>query len=415
MEPEEIKKKLAELMAKMKTVEKGKTTKITPEQLVEKKAHYAAAAKALDEFNQLVNNKDVEGLINVLKHTKTRYLAIYAIDSLHKIGDEKAIAPLIDEALKGNHGISAREAAVWALGDMGKHNVVEPLIYMMGKGSLVRRAAAQALGKIKDDRAVEPLNMVMGDEDEDQEVRQEAAEALGKIATTEAITKIIGFLDSDISKKALSVLKKVGKPTVEHHIIALGTVIEDKAIIALGQIGESAKAATTPLIKILETTSNKDDPTCSLRESILTALALVKDPDAVEPLIKAIKYAVSHGDDDYAVQNFIIFALGDIGDKRATKPLIRLMLQNSEVRGTAAAALGKIGDNEAVEPLVSVLRNNRENKWVRDNAAWALLQLDEKQTALPLLSYLKNDYKHNFNFLKGVKFPSEIQNEVSEE
>jgi len=355
---------------------------LTPEKMDKKKANKEASETAHSEFEQLKDNKDVEGLINFLKNTEYQYLAKYAISALYDIGDEKAIPALIDEALKGNHGIAARENAVRALGDIGKHNVVESLIYLMGKGSLVRRVAAQALGKIKDDKVVEPLNMVVCDENEDHEFREDAVEALGEIATTKAITRIISYLGSDISEKTLSVLKKVGKP------------------------------ATAPLLKILETTSNEDDWNCSLRQPVLIALALIKDADAVEPLIKAINYNTLAGDSDYTFQNWIIFALGDIGDKRATKPLIQLMRQNGDnlIRGTTAAALGKIGDKQAIEPLLRILENERENSGFRDNAAWALLQLDDEKTAIPLLRYLKGNHSSIFSSLKNVSFPSEFQN-----
>ncbi len=389
----------------------------TPEQLAEKKAYKEAIEKALSELEQLKNNKDVEGLINVLKHAENKYLAKQATWALHELGDEKAIPSLIDEALKGNHGITNREDAVRALGDIGKHNVVESLIYMMGKGSLVRRAAMKALGKIKDNRAVEPLNMVMSDENEEQEFRTDAAEALGEIASKEAIANIIAALDSDIGEKASAILKKVGQPSVEPLIIALGTDIKYKAIIALGQIGEGAKAATQPLLKILETTSIEDDWSGSLRESVLIALALIKDPGAVEPLINVLKYNNSPEHFNYAIQNGIILALGDIGDKLAVELLIQLMLRSIDprIKGTAAAALGKIGDNQAIKPLISVLENGREIEFVRDNAAWALLQMDEGKTALPLLKYLKWNHKNIFDPLKGFQFPSDFKNEELQE
>jgi HEAT repeat protein len=239
-----------------------------------------------------------------------------------------------------------------------------------------------------------------------------------EIKAAVALIRCLSSKYESVSDYSVMALCQIGQPAVVHLIEALllslqdgDQTLADKIIKVLGQIGQSAKAATPALLKILGTTGDKDDPACNLRESVLTALSLIKDPDAVEPLIKFIKYDTSHGDDDYAFLNWIIFALGDIGDKRATKPLIRLMLRNveSRVRGTAAAALGKIGDNQAIEPLVGTLENNRENGFVRDNAAWALLQLDETKTALPILKYLKQNYQEKLDFLKGVPFPSEFE------
>ena len=244
---------------------------------------------------------------------------------------------------------------------------------------------------------------------------------LGGNKEIKAVVPLIKCLSSEyesVCDYSIMALCQIGQPAVVHLIEALlrslkdgDQTLADKIIKVLGQLGQGAKAATLTLLKILETTGNKADPACSLRESALNALGLIKDPDAVEPLIKFIKYDLSHGDDDYAFLNWLIFALGDIGDKRATEPLIRLMLRNVEsiVRGTAAAALGKIGDNQAIEPLVGILENNRENGFVRDNAAWALLQLDEIKAALPILRYLKQNYQEKFDFLKRVTFPSEFE------
>jgi len=244
---------------------------------------------------------------------------------------------------------------------------------------------------------------------------------LGDHKEIKAVVPLIKCLSSEYdSVRDYSVLAlcQIGQPAIVHLIEALlraaqdgDQTLADEIIKVLGQIGQDPKAATLTLLKILETTGDKDDPARSLRESVLTTLGLIKDPDAVEPLIKLIKYDTSYGDDDYAFLNWIIFALSDIGDKRATKPLIRLMLRNveSRVRGTAAAALGKIGDNQAIEPLVGTLENDRENGFVRDNAAWALLQLNETKAALPILRYLKQNYSEKLDSLKGGTFPSEFQ------
>ena len=72
------------------------------------------------------------------------------------------------------------EEAVEALSKIGDTRAVEPLIAALKDGHMdVRGAAAKALGKIGDARAVEPL--VTSLRDEITNVRGAAAEALGKI------------------------------------------------------------------------------------------------------------------------------------------------------------------------------------------------------------------------------------------
>ena len=328
-----------------------------------------------------------------------------------ELQSKKDIEELITIVKKSKRRRDVR-GAIRALGELKAKAATEPLIYSLLSNSF-QLSSVQALGNIGSEKAVKPLILLLQNWDAAEGIREAILEALGKIASKEAINTIISYLDSDVKETALSVVKKLGKLAVGELIIALDTHLKNEAIIALGQIGVNAKAATAPLLKVLEKITDKDALGCN----VLIALALIKDHDAVEPLINAIKYDTSHGDDDYAFQNQIIFTLGDIGDKEATAPLVRLMLRNSElrVRGTAAAALGKIGDNNAIEPLISVLENEREDGFVRNNAAWALLHLDEGKTALPLLRYLKQYHKGIFDSMKQLQFPSEFEDEVSEE
>jgi len=336
---------------------------------------------------KLVEKEDIEALIAVVKTSKNPAVLKHAILFLGEYKVSKAVEPLI--------------------------------ILLLSEFESVRHFSALALGEIGDKKAIKPLSMLLNQPKENDLIRKEVLKSLVRLNGGEAKESISQNLTSEWGSETLSVLKEIGQPAVKYLLDALGSAdytFVGKVATVLGQIGESAKAATPQLIKILETTSKRDNPNCSLLESVLIALALIKDHDAVEPLIKAIKYDTSPGDVDYAVQNWIIFALADIGDKLATEPLTQLMLRNSEsrIRGIAAAALGKIGDNQAVESLISVLENKKDNLWVRDNAAWALLQLEEGTTALPLLRYLKWNHKNIFDSLKGFQFPSEFKNEASE-
>lgn len=333
-------------------------------------------------------------------------------DSIGELQKNKDIGALITIVEKTNNPSDGR-FAIWALGDLKAEMAIEPLIHALLSNSY-RQEAVKALGNIGNEEAVKPLFHLIRNHDEVNYIREEILESLGKIASKEAINIIIEMLlHEEISAKALDVLKKLGELAVEPLIIALNTDMKDTAIVALGEIGECAKAATLQLLALLETVTDKNAPNCN----ILIALALIKDPSAVEPLIKKIKYSISPGDDGYSLQNQIILTLGDIGSKLATKALIRLILhnRNERLRESSAAALGKIGDNMAIEPLLTILENRGESPSVRDAVAWALLQLDETQTALPVVRYLKQNYHSNFNFLiAGIPFPAEFHNTAAE-
>jgi HEAT repeat protein len=304
--------------------------------------------------------------------------------------------------------------AINFLGENKVKKAVEPLIVLLlSEFGSVREFSAQALGQIGNKKAIKPLSMLLNQEKEDDMIRKEVLKSLVVLDGDGVANPINKILTSELGSTALAVLREIGEPSVKyliitlHHALQLGSVsLVDDVIKVLGEIGESAKAATEPLLKILKTTGNMD-----LRGLILNTIALIKDPEAVEFLIESINPNTTHNDNDYAVQNHIIFALGDIGDKQAIDILVQLMLRNSEmrVRGTAAAALGKISDEQAIEPLISVLENDREDSWVRDKAAWALFQIGGAKTALPLLRYLKHNHTNILNSLKDISFPSEIQ------
>ncbi|GAI51320.1 unnamed protein product, partial [marine sediment metagenome] len=79
------------------------------------------------EVFAMAGNRDVEGLIGVLKYNKNKNVVKRAIFALGEIKDKKAVEPLIEVGLK-NGPIAIRSAAIRALGDIGSHEVVEPLI-----------------------------------------------------------------------------------------------------------------------------------------------------------------------------------------------------------------------------------------------------------------------------------------------
>lgn len=342
-----------------------------------------------------------------------------------KLVEKEDIEALI-AVVKTSENPSVLKHAILFLGEHKVKKAVDPLILLLlSKFGSVRQFSALALGQIGDKKAIKPLSMLLNQPKEDEMTRKEVLKSLVRLDSEEGKESIYQILTNEWGGTALTVLKEIGKPAVKRLVDSLLQALQngDQALVdgiikVLGQIGEGAKAATQPLLKILETTINEDDWSCSLRQSVLIAIALIKDPGAVEPLIKHINYNTPNGvGDDATVQNWIIFALGDIGDKRATEPLIRLILRNGDlrIRGTAAAALGKIIDDQAIEPLIKVLENDREEGFVRDNAAWALLQFDEKKTATPLLKYLKRYHKSIFDSIKELQFPSDFKNEELQE
>ncbi len=128
-----------------------------------------------------------------------------------------AVEPLIAALKDGKRAV--RKSAAEALGKVGDARAVEPLIAAFQKDNNrdVRKAAATALAKIGDPSAVEFLSAPLKGEDWDGERLEDAAEALGELGDPEpeAIDWLFNVLvdggwDS-IRKVAASSLLKLGK------------------------------------------------------------------------------------------------------------------------------------------------------------------------------------------------------------
>jgi HEAT repeat protein len=168
----------------------------------------ADAAKALGKIGDV---RAVEPLIQAMKrngHIRARSSAAYALDELgfqpkndeekayylmasNSWGDlvnvgEPAVKPLI-ETLESIHENTTQWGVAKALGEIGDSMAVQPLTQILMKESrkgemgeeILQKRAVEALGKIGDARAVEPLTQALKNVYPD--VRQEAAKALEKI------------------------------------------------------------------------------------------------------------------------------------------------------------------------------------------------------------------------------------------
>jgi len=170
----------------------------------------AAYLIAVEDWESLVKCGEpaVVPLIKALGDLKHRTKFDSAVKALGKIGDKRAVEPLIKLLSDQGHPhvtpygartMHGRRCVVVALGDIGDERAVKPLIGMLGL--TIPCPAARALEKIGKP-AVEPLIKTLGNED--QAVRWGAAEALWEIRepAMEPLIKAHGedlwkFLESD--------------------------------------------------------------------------------------------------------------------------------------------------------------------------------------------------------------------------
>jgi HEAT repeat protein len=118
-------------------------------------------------------------------------------------------APAVDQLIAtlkvvGERGL-VRWLAVEALGKIGDARAVDPLIAALkDEDSNVRKNAAEALGKIGNARVVDPLIAALKDENRD--VQKNAVEALGKIGDARAVEPLITALENEkVLRKASAI------------------------------------------------------------------------------------------------------------------------------------------------------------------------------------------------------------------
>lgn len=330
-----------------------------------------------------------------------------AAEALGKIGDGRAVEPLIKELDYCTAAVSrippgARER----LGD---------------RTAAFRYRAAEALGRLGSELAIDPLAAAL--EDPDGSARFRAAEALAAL----------GWKPSPERRKAFYFIAtenwegcvKLGPPAVEPLILALKDkdwITRAKAARTLGAIGDlraikpltalrrdgyrkvrqAAGAALDALEiragdgetvyeaipvstgKLHELNQQLKDKHADVRAGAVKELGALNDPRAVMPLVEALK------DNGYFVREEAIAALGEIGSP-AVEPVIAVLADKSadrNARQAAALSLGAVGDNRAVTPLLSAL--DEGNYELKREVIIALGDIGDER-AIPALGTILND------------------------
>jgi len=289
------------------------------------------AIVVIQALAKIGDRRAVEPLIPLLKARENWQIAYHAAMALGALKDPRAVEPLIGLLADPQTGY-ARTGAAWALGEIGDAQAALPLIAALkDKEAPVRQAAALALGRIKDPRAVESLLAAMkagGRYLSDEKARQAAVQALGEIGDARAVAPLVTLLKD----------RKIR-----------GAVAE-----ALGKLGDPR--AVRPLIECLKDENRWCDSPIAL------ALKRIAAPDTVERLVRALDSR------DVNWQRGATVALGAVG---AVEPLTEALKKpDAEVRRLAAVVLMHLKDPRTLNALIDALKD--ESEAVRLYAAEAL-------------------------------------------
>ena len=335
---------------------------------------------AVREILSQAGSPAVDALLAAFETTGSIELPRIAAEVLGKIGDARAVEPLIGQLLKAkglptlNPFIHERaQFAARALGKLGDERAVDPLIQILEDSrnhELIRGSAIQALGELRAGKAAELLISIFNQGQPN--LGRQAAEALGRIGGDQIMELFISALKNanvDIRVNAASGLRTAADlGAVEPLIWALrdpSWLVRNEGIRSLGVLGD--KRAVDPIIALL------DDPKFDVKWSAVMELGGFRDNRALTGLILALRAP------EMAIRRSAAKSLGQIGDPQAVEALIAALASPLETnfmnssQETAAEALGFIGDARAVAPLISALEH--PNRRVQEQAAKALKKI----------------------------------------
>lgn len=300
--------------------------------------------------------------------------------ALGEIGDHRAVEPLIEALEDTDSSVSEGAAlALSKLGSLAVDRLIEALpsadpevrlavVWVLG---VVRdqRAAATALGRLRAPSAVPLLVDLLRDQDE--EVRGAAANALGLVADARAIGPLLELMRSggEAATEAALAVAAMGPPAVAPLMALLTDPDDDVGDAAAGALAAICEPAAEPLLALMRDTEGDD----RARWRAAWALSMM-GPAVVDALMALL------GHEAPCVRGRAVRALSGAGVPRALDAVLPLLGdQDERVRCSAAASIGRMGCSRGVAPLLAALPEATGD--FRAAVVAALGHLDDRQIA----------------------------------
>lgn len=377
----------------------------------------------------------VDRLIELLKKGDNEK-RIFASDALSKIGNERAIPPLIEALETKNNYL--RSYFIQAIASFGEKGVPMLINACSSPNPMIRGNAANTLGKIGNQRAIDTLISLLSDKE--ISVQKNAVIALNNFHDEKIMNALINTLRVETAaenrsflvkslgeykhKSALQVLIAMTKdsdPFVRkdavHALINSGFTAEvvlplieslvdqDEEVQSISSEGLVASGKKGAFNQIIEGMNHKNPV---VRTHISSILGDIENREAVPVLIRRLKE-----DEQDAVKLASIISLGKLKDSRATEPLIAMLESfNDSIRIAAVESLGKIGDKRAIEPLIAALIDY--NEYVQSGAIVALGDMGDERAVTALKQIVRNDKKERIRKLAEETYKRIQKTSVSE-
>jgi len=236
--------------------------------------------------------RSVHALLKVLDDEAEPRLLMHVVGLLARKKIYSAVMPLIDIILctgrsgvekadpafaKAESGMRIRIAAIQALGRMGDARAIVPLMSILGnqrENYRLRLAAAESLGRLGDGQAVNPLiNIVQDEQEPSQYLKESAIKALGMLGDIRALEPLLDMFDGQKGLKSKF------------------NFLKEQIIEAIGRLGSNENRALKTLLEAL------NDEASGIRLSAVESLAEVGDKTCIAPL----RERLFDGDDDVAI------------------------------------------------------------------------------------------------------------------
>ena len=337
-------------------------------------------------------------LLDALKND-TDKIRIQVADVLGKIGDRRAITPLID-ALNSDPHKEVQALAATGLGNIRARNAVPALTDALSYDDTTATNAAEALGKIgvTTEDTVQKLIIMAMDKQMRETLRLAAIAALSQLKPEEATQPMLLLVFSDetspvIRANAVKVLSRIKAPETTPVLLwMLSTQFDEisdfqrhmkreyKTLDALRtQVAAFQIQWTADYPRANYRTWGELKPIPSLvRSEVAHALGIIKGDTVIEPITLALE------DDGRAtVRQSAAWALGEVKGDATTTALTTALKKDKQgvVRQEAAIALGKIKGQKVIDPLLDVLRNDKYET-TRLQAAVALREIEASDKGL---------------------------------
>jgi HEAT repeat protein len=363
-----------------------------------------------------------------------------AADALAEIG-EPSLEPLI--ALLSDRNLELRVKAVDTLGRIGDSRAIDPLLRILAarpaertdKGSELRAAAAEALGNFDDLRVRSLLFEVAAQEG--GLVWINATASLAQLGDEDALKKVHSWLGNDNSSIQFVAIDSLGRikhsrslrylerflkvlqpaPEITREDRAEREKNRERALGSIRKILERIKRYLERFLKLVkpspeatkedraEREKNREPALRSIKKIQAALLGLPelpapketeddlaeeKKPEAEEEKPRDLTVYQQLLDHQNAqVRADVVMALTELGSESAQLITGALADSDTDVRREAATGLGTLGAAQAVQPLLDILQKDTKSV-VRRAAAESLGKIGDRTALEPLRLALKD-------------------------